>query len=258
MAASRIFPPSICEVCVAAFTRRPDEAAGDFAKRKTCSAECRYILTAMTNRRRYTPDGSYRTCRACGIEKDLDEFPLYEGNKRRRKCKYCLDALSKEWYYANRARVKATRRARYERQRDQEKARREQKRDHYRVLVSVWVQQNRERYQELLRSWRERNPDRAREQMQRRRARKKNAPRVERISRHVITDRDGNTCYLCARVLDEGEIALDHVIPLIRGGSHTMDNLRVCCHDCNGRKGRLTVEEYLHRIETSAIAPRLL
>lgn len=70
----------------------------------------------------------------------------------------------------------------------------------------------------------------------RRRARMHNTPKLERISRKAIIERDHSTCYLCDRVLSAKEITLDHVIPLTKGGPHTFDNLKVACRPCNSRK----------------------
>lgn len=59
----------------------------------------------------------------------------------------------------------------------------------------------------------------------------------------AIIERDSSTCYLCGQVLAPDKITIDHVIPLVRGGSHTADNLRVACRPCNSRKnGRLLSE----------------
>lgn len=70
-----------------------------------------------------------------------------------------------------------------------------------------------------------------------RRARKNNAPRIERINRHEVINRDNSVCHICGRRLQPHEITLDHVVPLARGGCHTYDNLRVACRSCNSRKG---------------------
>lgn len=59
----------------------------------------------------------------------------------------------------------------------------------------------------------------------------------------AVIERDNSTCYLCGRQLAQQEVTIDHVIPLVRGGSHTADNLRVACRPCNSRKnGRLLSE----------------
>ena len=42
-------------------------------------------------------------------------------------------------------------------------------------------------------------------------------------------------CYLCNEAKARWE--LDHFIPLSKGGSNTLDNLRICCPTCNRSKG---------------------
>lgn len=72
----------------------------------------------------------------------------------------------------------------------------------------------------------------------RRREREKNAPIVEKIDRQAIIERDGRRCYLwCGgAIVAKGQITLDHVLPLARGGTTTARNLRVACLSCNSRK----------------------
>jgi hypothetical protein len=38
-------------------------------------------------------------------------------------------------------------------------------------------------------------------------------------------------------------LTFDHVIPVVKGGSKTWDNIVTCCFDCNHRKGGRTPEE---------------
>lgn len=71
----------------------------------------------------------------------------------------------------------------------------------------------------------------------RRRAAEMNAPAIERFDRGEIIERDRGICHLCGRTCDPGEIHIDHVIPLARGGAHTRENVRVACSSCNVRKG---------------------
>lgn len=51
-------------------------------------------------------------------------------------------------------------------------------------------------------------------------------------------------CYLCG---DEGK-DFDHIIPLSRGGEHSLSNLRICCTSCNSVKSGSTPEELLASI----------
>lgn len=44
-------------------------------------------------------------------------------------------------------------------------------------------------------------------------------------------------CYLCGAELELREVTVDHFIPLAKGGTHRMSNLRPCCFPCNNAKG---------------------
>lgn len=100
------------------------------------------------------------------------------------------------------------------------------------------------------RSRRRHESDRAR--YSRRRARKLGT-QVEKFTRLEIIERDGATCYLCGRTeLADGEIHIDHVIPLSRGGTHTRDNVRVACAVCNLRKGARILDDGLNRVKSGA------
>lgn len=53
------------------------------------------------------------------------------------------------------------------------------------------------------------------------------------LSRTVI-ERDGPGCQHCGT---EDNPTIDHVIPVVRGGTNDLDNLQVLCGSCNSRKG---------------------
>jgi 5-methylcytosine-specific restriction endonuclease McrA len=50
----------------------------------------------------------------------------------------------------------------------------------------------------------------------------------------ILIERDG---YLCAECGSQGDLAIDHIVPLSKGGSDEPDNLRILCRSCNSRKG---------------------
>lgn len=64
--------------------------------------------------------------------------------------------------------------------------------------------------------------------------------------------RDKGICYICGKhlVLNDNYNRLDaptieHVIPIAQGGTHTWDNVRLACRNCNNHKGTKTYKEYL-------------
>ena len=56
------------------------------------------------------------------------------------------------------------------------------------------------------------------------------------------------TCYYCGHRFSPDELTMDHIIPLIRGGKSTKNNLATACKDCNNKKKHMLPmewEEYL-------------
>ena len=55
-------------------------------------------------------------------------------------------------------------------------------------------------------------------------------------------------CHYCGLKFPHGELTMDHLVPLSRGGRSTKENLVPCCKDCNTRKRTmlpLEWEDYL-------------
>jgi 5-methylcytosine-specific restriction endonuclease McrA len=92
------------------------------------------------------------------------------------------------------------------------------------------------------REWRLRNPDKDAAKSHRRSARRRDAETLQ------VTARDWRR--LCARYDDRcaycgiaAPLEQDHVVPLIRGGRHSIGNLLPACKPCNSSKrARLLVE----------------
>ena len=60
---------------------------------------------------------------------------------------------------------------------------------------------------------------------------------LEDVSRDEIAERDNHTCYLCNKWVSVHDSALDHVVPLSKGGGHTRSNVRLTHSTCNSKKG---------------------
>ena len=43
-------------------------------------------------------------------------------------------------------------------------------------------------------------------------------------------------CHYCKRTFSPGELTMDHVVPLARGGRSTRGNIVPCCKECNNKK----------------------
>lgn len=56
-------------------------------------------------------------------------------------------------------------------------------------------------------------------------------------------------CAYCDSAMFPADKVTDHMIPLSRGGEHSVRNLVICCRLCNGRKASLSYEEWIERID---------
>lgn len=59
------------------------------------------------------------------------------------------------------------------------------------------------------------------------------------VRRRVL---EGASCAACGVTED---LVVDHVVPVVRGGSCEEENLQALCDPCNRAKGRKTMEEFL-------------
>ena len=59
--------------------------------------------------------------------------------------------------------------------------------------------------------------------------------------------RQNNTCVYCGNRRIASSMDIDHIIPVVRGGSNDESNLQVICRLCNQRKGLQTDDEFRAR-----------
>jgi 5-methylcytosine-specific restriction endonuclease McrA len=110
-----------------------------------------------------------------------------------------------------------------------------------------WAKNNPEKIKESNRKRRLKNPERDRVATRLRKARKKNVEH-EKYTTQDILDTYGTVCYLCNKEIDltanrktgignwQYGLQLDHVIPISKGGSDTVSNVKPTHGICNLRK----------------------
>lgn len=59
---------------------------------------------------------------------------------------------------------------------------------------------------------------------------------VSKRLRFEILRRDGHQCRYCGRLATDGQLTVDHVVPVSLGGSDAPSNLVAACRDCNAGK----------------------
>lgn len=92
-------------------------------------------------------------------------------------------------------------------------------------------------------AYRKRHPDKHVQVQQRRRTRK-GGSHTELFTHEDVVSHSGADCHLCGIPIDYSltypdpmSKSLDHVIPLSKGGAHTLSNVKMAHLRCNSKKG---------------------
>ena len=76
--------------------------------------------------------------------------------------------------------------------------------------------------------------------------------KVPPVNRRGVLQRDNHTCQYCS---SKKHLTLDHVIPRLKGGQHTWENVVAACSSCNGRKSDRLLHETNFRLRCKPKAP---
>jgi 5-methylcytosine-specific restriction endonuclease McrA len=183
-----------------------------------------------------------KTCSACKQEKDDGDFA-----KKRGQCLSCRVAYNKGWRERNRDRDRQHKRSWAEKnieyvrnhQRESMRARRASNpnysREQYEKHKDVKLKRKSQYYKE--------NPDKVLVYVQARRARKANAEGsyTAKEWRELCAAHD----HRCANCGASGKLTVDHVIPLVKGGSNLISNIQPLCLPCNLSKGTRSVQDWI-------------
>ena len=148
-------------------------------------------------------------------------------------CKRCARVRYETWAKANPDVLRCVRKATVARRSDK---------------IRIYRRKNRESAREACKRWRDSHPGWGREHAAKRRAIKLNAtigdikPIVAFISTTHSMDRV--RCYWCKKLVPKKLRQVDHIIPLSRGGAHSIDNLCRSCRHCNLSKNNQMPEEF--------------
>ena len=113
------------------------------------------------------------------------------------------------------------------------------------------AKQHREKYPDLMKQrfkdWSLANPEKARERGARRRARRETNG-IFKVTAKEKLRLYNNPCFYCGSF---EQIQIDHVIPIARGGRHSIGNLVAACAKCNNHKRARFVMEW--RLKKSGV-----
>lgn len=175
-------------------------------------------------------------CSICKEQKPLEQFHKNKNKKNGVSvtCKPCAINRSRSWEKNNPDRVNENSRKQYHK--DIEKSRKNR-----RARVNRWYSNNSEKVIAKTRAWNIKNPESKRISEQKRRS-AKIGNGVFKISKKEILKIISSACVACGSY---DKITMDHIIPLSRGGTHSIGNLQPLCFSCNASKNNRTMTEWV-------------
>lgn len=263
-----------CPICGKVFWCKPSDAG------KSCSRACARKMMWIEGRQNLMNNNFNRhatiMCLDCGIE-------LHTVHITRKRCNHCAKISHRKQSNASKQRnIEEVRRRAAERQRiaiakDPKKFKlrgikwREGHREAARIRTKQWRSNNPERSRQAVKEYQEKNfekvqqyrertkeekrersrqydlkhPDLRRARENRRRARKLNAPGNHTAAQfRTLCEINEWKCVYCGQGLTLKTATRDHIVPLVKGGADSIDNIAPSCLKCNIRKQTKSVEEF--------------
>ena len=144
-----------------------------------------------------------------------------------------------------------------ERNRDRQRFLRETKPDEVKAYTRAYYLANKEARKKYTRDYAKKNPEKMACYGAKRRAQQADAPICDLVAvakwRSETRKKRRLTCYWCGKSVSGRNCHFDHVIPLSKGGSESLENYCVSCPKCNLSKHTTMPEEFNERSKT----PRL-
>lgn len=170
-------------------------------------------------------------CTKCKQLKPLSEYHKDKnaGDGHVQRCKQCVKIKSRQWYWDNYERNVANRRKRYW-----------ENPIYWKTEAKAWADKNREHKRALDSKYQKAHPEVYKASAARRKARiRQNG--VYAISQKEMRKLYASPCLYCGSTQ---RIEADHVIPIARGGTHSIGNLVPACKSCNASKRQRTITEW--------------
>lgn len=180
--------------------------------------------------------------KACTNCKQIKDLSLFKAEKRSSSgkgaiCSACHNQKMADYRKANLTKVRESSKRTYDKNRDKRVANSQKwaanNPNRRKEIEAKYRANNRKETQARSEAWRLRHPEKPREYKLKRRA------RLENNGTYKILEKElkrlyASPCFYCGGV---DRIEADHIIPVIKGGRHSIGNLVPACRWCNASKG---------------------
>lgn len=167
-----------------------------------------------------------KRCTKCGQTKLLTEFSKNSEHSDglASNCRKCVYENEKKWKKKNPEKVSA-----------RQKRWRDANRESQIVRCKEWRDNNQAYTKEYDKEYRQTHKqERAILQRNRKARERQSGVKITAQEWVNLKDKYGNKCLCCGR--NDTVLAMDHVVPLSKGGIHSIDNIQPLCKSCNSHK----------------------
>jgi 5-methylcytosine-specific restriction endonuclease McrA len=199
---------------------------------------------------------NHKACTSCGQTQSLDAFSEDKSRKDalRSECRFCHNArnkiyrqanlknykaYNKAWQQANREKSAASKKAWYQANKEKSAANQKAYRKANPEKVKAYRKANFESIASRTKAYQQANPEIFAVNWQKRRVQKLNNG-VFIVSAKELKKLYSNPCAYCGAPSQH----IDHIIPVSRGGTHSVGNLVGACAACNMSKGAKFITEW--------------
>lgn len=229
------------------FARGPSTADGLHPYCRACQG---YYNRKRRQARALLPiDIAEKRCTRCNLVKEAADFHRQSTTSTGldNYCRECRKAYGAQHYRANKERHYETVKLWSKRNPEKDAIIRRKARssDKYKANTKVYREKNREALRETVHKWYLNNREHCTLKKHRRRAKELAGGSFSAKQWRELLASTGNRCLACGTAAAEtklGKLTMDHVIPLSKGGSNTIDNIQPLCLPCNISKARRTID----------------
>jgi hypothetical protein len=72
---------------------------------------------------------------------------------------------------------------------------------------------------------------------------------TDEVVGQLFADAEGTPCPYCGVVMDRRTKTMDHIVPITKGGLHSIVNVLICCGRCNSAKGNRDFLDWIARLD---------
>lgn len=169
------------------------------------------------------------------------------------RCKHCTNEYSKLYRSVFREKLAENQREYYKKhgeiQRNASNRWKQNNKDKTKKLYKIWAEKNSEYLKQKIKKYYDLNPMKSKERGRISRSKSFGFKKTfNECDFKAKLEQQNFKCFYCGKHIDYTNCTRDHYIPLIKGGSDTIENIVACCKSCNSKKRNMLPEDFMNKL----------